>query len=74
MNKREIIAMCLERMIATEQITNALELHYAITNAYADCKYAASKSGYTGACFHDLWDQACKQHARKLNIRQGETR
>lgn len=73
MNKRDIIAMCLDRMIANEQITNGVELHYAIAAAYADCKYAAAKAGYIGACFDDLWHKACTEHERKLNIR-GATR
>lgn len=69
MNKRDIIDMCLDRMIANEQITNGVELHYATSAAYYDCKYAAAKAGYTGDCFNDLWNRACTEHERKLNIR-----
>lgn len=70
MNKRDIINMCLEGMRERSKITNALEFHYASINGYYDCKAAASKAGYTGECFVLLWNQACKLHARELNIRE----
>ena len=68
MNKRDIIKMCLTRMIANENAGK--ELHNETVRAYNECKKEAEKAGYTGACFRTLWTEATIRHARKLNVKE----
>lgn len=68
MNKRDIIEMCLTRMIVNESA--GLAIHTESEKAYRECKQLAAKAGYTGNCFDMLWNEACKRHAHKLNVRE----
>lgn len=68
MNKRDIIEMCLTRMIANENAGK--EIHVETEKAYNECKQSAAQAGYTDACFDMLWTEASKRHARKLNVRE----
>ena len=68
MNKRDIIEMCLTRMIENENAGK--EIHTETGKAYNECKKEAEKAGYKSTCFDMLWLEAAKRHARKLNVRE----
>lgn len=69
MNKRDIIEMCLTRMVVNENAGKAI--HSETEKAYNECKKIAVQAGYAGNCFDTLWLEASKRHARMLNIKEG---
>lgn len=69
MNKRAIIELCLSRMTANENA--GINFHAATEKAYNECMITAINAGYTASCFNTLWVEACKRHARTLNVKEG---
>lgn len=67
MNKRDILEICLARMISNENAGK--KIHEETEKAYIDCKKIALNAGYKSECFIQIWNEATKRHAKKLNIR-----
>lgn len=68
-NKRDVIAMCYNRIKELDKIVDPVKLHYATSSIYYDCKAAAAAAGYVDGCFDACWHRAVDQHARDLDVR-----
>lgn len=68
MTKREVInylADKLEEMWQTYSLPTEFNKRH---EAYVEMKMEVAKQGYIGDCFTQLYNEACKIHARRMGV------
>lgn len=66
MNKLECVNYILNALISNKERTS-----YKV---YEDCKEVCKQNGYTGECFVQFWQKACKKHGAMLDARDNNGR
>lgn len=66
MNKLECVDYILNALISNTERTS-----YKV---YEECMEVCKQNGYTGECFVQLWQKACKKHGAMLGVRDNNGR
>lgn len=69
MTKHEIITLIAAKLEEIHKVYTLPTDYNKRREAYAALKAEAAKYGYTGAAYTQLYNEACKIHARRMGIK-----